>query len=162
MARLVASPIEVPVAERHEQLSPVRLCDPRALDATGQSFERHGQLSAIELFVQDGELQLLDGFKRLQAAPRMQWNSLRRCADVLPSTHATPRPLRSRSFRLVSATVVAYKSPNREKQRAQRRPTLGLSGTCAGPSRSGHQSMNELRPAPEEHRARVGAIRVAS
>ena len=54
------------------------------------------------------------------------------------------------------------KSPNREKQRAQRRPTLGLSGTCAGPPPSGHQSMSEHRPAPEEHHARVASSRVAS
>ena len=53
------------------------------------------------------------------------------------------------------------KWPNREKQRAQRRPTLGLSGTCAGPSPSGHQRMSEHRPAPEEHHASVGASRVA-
>ena len=54
------------------------------------------------------------------------------------------------------------KSLNREKQRAQRRPTLGLSGTCAGPSPSGHQSMSEHRPAPEEHQARGSAGSVAS
>lgn len=78
------------------------------------------------------------------------------------SLEMSPRQLRSRSFRLVSATTVAIKSPNREKQRAQRRPTLGLSGTCAGPSSSGHQRMSEHRPAPEEHHASVGASRVAS
>lgn len=54
------------------------------------------------------------------------------------------------------------KPPNREKQRAQRRPTLGLSGTCAGPSPSGHQRMIEHRPAPEEHHARVAADSAAS
>ncbi len=58
--------------------------------------------------------------------------------------------------------VWRIKSPNREKQGAQRRPTLGLSGTCAGPSPSGHQSMSEHRPAPAEHHARVAASRVAS
>jgi hypothetical protein len=52
--------------------------------------------------------------------------------------------------------------PNREKQRAQRRPTLGLSGTCAAPSPSGHQRMSEHRPAPEEHHARVAADSAAS
>ncbi len=91
MAKLVLSPIEVPVSELHEQLSSVRLCEPRALDAMGQSLERHGQLTAIEVFVQDGELQLLDGFKRLQAARRMQWSSLRAVCHELSAVEAIVR-----------------------------------------------------------------------
>jgi hypothetical protein len=62
MAKLTASAIEVSVSKLHDELGSVRLCDPQALEAMGQSLERHGQLTAVELFAQDGELQLLDGF----------------------------------------------------------------------------------------------------
>lgn len=72
-----AGPVEVSVSALHEQLASVRLCEPRAVDAIQLSLTRHGQLTPVEVFAQDGELQVLDGFKRLQAARRLGWKQLR-------------------------------------------------------------------------------------
>lgn len=91
MAKVAASPVEVSVSELHDKLSSVRLCEPRALDAMVQSLERHGQLCALEVFAQDGELQVLDGFKRLQAARRLQWTKLRAVRHELSVVEAIVR-----------------------------------------------------------------------
>lgn len=77
MATPSAGPIVVSVSELHEQLGSIRLCEPRAVDAIQQSLERHGQLTALEVFAESGVLQVYDGLKRLQAARRMQWEHLR-------------------------------------------------------------------------------------
>ena len=65
------------VCDLHEQLGSIRLCEPRALEAIEQSLERHGQLSALEVFAEEGVLQVYDGLKRLQAARRLHWQQLR-------------------------------------------------------------------------------------
>lgn len=70
-------PIEVSVSALHEKLASIRLCEPRAIDAVELSLQRHGQLTPVEVFAHDGELQVLDGFKRLQAARRLGWKQLR-------------------------------------------------------------------------------------
>ena len=77
MATPPPSPIVVSVCDLHEQLSSIRLCEPRAVDTIQQSLERHGQLTALEVFSEGGVLQVYDGLKRLQAARRMQWEQLR-------------------------------------------------------------------------------------
>lgn len=69
--------VEVSVSALHEQLASLRLCEPRAVDAIELSLTRHGQLTPVEVFAHDGELQVLDGFKRLQAARRLGWKQLR-------------------------------------------------------------------------------------
>lgn len=91
MAKPPASPVEVSVSELHDKLGAVRLCEPRTLDAIRQSLERHGQLTALEVFAQDGELQVLDGLKRLQAARRLQWTSLRVLRHELSGVEAIVR-----------------------------------------------------------------------
>ncbi len=91
MAKVPASPIEVSVSELHDKLGSVRLCEPRALDAIAQSLERHGQLTALEVFAQDGELQVLDGFKRLQAARRLRWTNLQVLRHDLSAVEAIVR-----------------------------------------------------------------------
>jgi ParB-like chromosome segregation protein Spo0J len=91
MAKVPANPVEVSVSELHDKLGSVRLCEPRALDAMEQSLERRGQLTALEVFTQDGELQVLDGLKRLQAARRLHWANLQVLHRELTAVEAIVR-----------------------------------------------------------------------
>ena len=91
MATPSASPFDVPVSELHEHLGSIRLREPRAVDAVQSSLQRHGQLMAVEVFAQDGELQVLDGFKRLHAARRLQWKQLRVQPNDLSAVEAKVR-----------------------------------------------------------------------
>lgn len=59
-----------------ERLASLRLCDAAALAAVRGSLERHGQLGALTLFVQNDELEILDGFKRVRAARALGWSTL--------------------------------------------------------------------------------------
>jgi len=71
MSRAQATPRrtrQVALADLGERLSSLRLCDDKALAVMRASLERHGQLSALTLYEQDGSLEILDGFKRLRAA----------------------------------------------------------------------------------------------
>lgn len=58
----------IEIAPLGERLAPLRLCDAVALATMRRSLERHGQLNALTLFVERGQLQILDGFKRVRAA----------------------------------------------------------------------------------------------
>jgi len=60
-----------------ERLAALRLCDPGALRAVKDSLARHGQLTAVGVFVEQGGIELLDGFKRLYAARSLGWSTLR-------------------------------------------------------------------------------------
>ena len=60
-----------------ERLGALRLCDAAALRAVQDSLARHGQLSPIGVFVEQGGLELLDGFKRMRAARALGWPTLR-------------------------------------------------------------------------------------
>ena len=66
----------VALAPLGERLAPLRLCDAAALAAVRSSLERHGQLSALTLFVHAGVLEILDGFKRVRAARALGWSTL--------------------------------------------------------------------------------------
>ena len=66
----------VEIAPLGERLAPLRLCDAGALAAVRGSFERHGQLSALTLFVQGDGLEIVDGFKRVRAARALGWSTL--------------------------------------------------------------------------------------
>ena len=68
--------LHVEIAPLGERLAPLRLCDAGALAAVRGSFERHGQLSALTLFVHGGGLEILDGFKRVRAARALGWSTL--------------------------------------------------------------------------------------
>lgn len=74
--RLHAS-VLVPLAALGERLGGLRLRDGSGLDAMQRSLARHGQLTAVVLFGHGGELEMLDGFKRLHAARALGWNELR-------------------------------------------------------------------------------------
>ncbi len=73
----------VDVSELGERLSALRLCDRAALAAMRRSLEEHGQLTTLVVFPQDGQLEVIDGFKRMRAARALGWRTLcARVADV--------------------------------------------------------------------------------
>lgn len=77
---------DVALADLGEQLSRLRLCEPAAVDAMEKSLARYGQLTAVIAFVPGGAPEIVDGFKRVQAARRLGWRELRvrRCnADAV-------------------------------------------------------------------------------
>jgi ParB-like chromosome segregation protein Spo0J len=60
-----------------ERLGALRLCAPEAVASMGRSLERHGQLSAVAVFMADDSVEIIDGFKRLRAARALGWSELR-------------------------------------------------------------------------------------
>jgi ParB/RepB/Spo0J family partition protein len=74
---------DVDLTELGEGLAALRLCDAAALEAMRRSLSRHGQLSPLCLFVERGQLEIIDGFKRVRAARALSLRTLRACvADV--------------------------------------------------------------------------------
>lgn len=74
---------DIDPAELGERLSALRLCDAAAIEATRRSLSRHGQLDAVSVFADGGQLEILDGFKRVRAARALGWPTIRaRVADV--------------------------------------------------------------------------------
>ena len=74
---------DIDLAELGDSLSALRLCDAAALEAMRRSLTRHGQLDAVCVFADRGQLELLDGFKRVRAARVLGWPTLRaRVVDV--------------------------------------------------------------------------------
>ena len=66
-----------------ERLSSLRLCDSAALVAMRRSLEEHGQLTALVLFAQGEQLEIIDGFKRARAARAIGWRTISaRLVDV--------------------------------------------------------------------------------
>lgn len=64
-------------------LSELRLREPDALRKLERSLRRHGQLEPIVVFSTQGQLQVLDGFKRVHVARELRWPQLcSRVADV--------------------------------------------------------------------------------
>jgi ParB/RepB/Spo0J family partition protein len=74
---------EIELAELGDSLSALRLCEAAALEAMRRSLLRHGQLDALSVFASAGQLEILDGFKRVRAARALGLRTLRaRVADV--------------------------------------------------------------------------------
>lgn len=67
----------VDLTELGSRLSALRLCEASALEAMRRSLARHGQLGALSVFVEAGQLEVLDGFKRVHAARTLGWPRLR-------------------------------------------------------------------------------------
>lgn len=77
---------DLELAELGDGLSALRLCDASAIEAMRRSFARHGQLDALSVFVTGGQLEIIDGFKRVHAARALAWRTLRaRVVDVDPA-----------------------------------------------------------------------------
>lgn len=68
---------DVAIADLGEQLSRLRLCEPDAVEAMEKSLARYGQLTAVVAFTPGGAPEVVDGFKRVQAARRLGWRELR-------------------------------------------------------------------------------------
>jgi ParB-like chromosome segregation protein Spo0J len=74
---------DLDLAELGDGLSALRLCEASSLEAMRRSLARHGQLDALSVFPAAGQLEILDGFKRVRAARALGWRTLRgRVADV--------------------------------------------------------------------------------
>jgi ParB/RepB/Spo0J family partition protein len=82
--QITASPEhDIELTQLGESLSALRLCDSSALEAMRRSLQRHGQLDALSVFTTEGQLEILDGFKRVRAARALGLRALRaRVADV--------------------------------------------------------------------------------
>ena len=72
-----ATAIEVAPEEVGEALLEVRLCVPEAQLQMRRSLSMLGQLTPLQVYREDGKLELIDGFKRLHAARAMSWPKLR-------------------------------------------------------------------------------------
>jgi ParB-like chromosome segregation protein Spo0J len=72
-----ATAIEVAPEEVGEALLEVRLCVPEAQLQMRRSLSMLGQLTPVQVYREDGKLELIDGFKRLHAARAMSWPKLR-------------------------------------------------------------------------------------
>lgn len=72
-----ATAIEVAPEEVGEALLEVRLCVPEAQLEMRRSLSMLGQLTPVQVYREDGKLELIDGFKRLHAARAMSWPRLR-------------------------------------------------------------------------------------
>lgn len=68
---------DLDLTELGDELAALRLCEAAALDAVKSSLQRHGQLDPLTVFVTEGHLEVIDGFKRLRAARALGWRTLR-------------------------------------------------------------------------------------
>jgi ParB-like chromosome segregation protein Spo0J len=66
----------VALSELAQRYRRYRLTDPPAEEAMAGSLRRWGQLSPVVACVRDQQLELVDGFKRLAAAPSLGWTTL--------------------------------------------------------------------------------------
>jgi len=66
----------VPIAELGTTLGRTRCPQPGQLSRMRQSLSRHGQLTPVICVEREGQLELVDGFKRRAAAAQMSWDSL--------------------------------------------------------------------------------------
>jgi ParB family chromosome partitioning protein len=86
-----SEPRTVSLAALGEQLSMLRVCDASQLVSMRRSLERHGQLTAVTLFVQGEQLEVIDGFKRVRAARALGWDELVACVDEVGVVEAKLR-----------------------------------------------------------------------
>jgi ParB-like chromosome segregation protein Spo0J len=66
----------VPLSCLGERYRRYRLADPAAEEALARSLLRYGQLAALTACRREGEVELLDGFKRRTAAAQLGWPTL--------------------------------------------------------------------------------------
>jgi ParB-like chromosome segregation protein Spo0J len=81
----------VAIATLGERLAPLRLCDAAALAAVRDSLARYGQLTALTLFGETDQLEILDGFKRVRAARALGWTRLLARIDDVDAIEAKLR-----------------------------------------------------------------------
>lgn len=76
--------VDIPLAELHETYASLRLPSPKMEEAIFASLQQYGQLAPLQCLQSPDGLIVIDGFKRLRAARRLDWPSLR--VMVLPTT----------------------------------------------------------------------------
>src|SRR4051812_43446119 len=81
----------VEIARLGERPSAPPVCDAEALTTVRRSLEQHGQLTALTLFTERGELEIIDGFKRVRAARALGWTTLLACVDDVSAVEAKLR-----------------------------------------------------------------------
>ncbi len=108
MVSLALKTRPVELAELGERLSGLRLCDARALRTMRRSLEKHGQLSALTLFIEEEQLQVLDGFKRVRAARALGWTRLLAHIDEVSGVEAKLRLAELHSGRGLSELEEAW------------------------------------------------------
>lgn len=81
----------VDLASLGQRLSALRLCDAASLTAMRRSLEQHGQLTALTLFGNHDQLEVLDGFKRARAARALGWRTLVARVDPVDTVEAKLR-----------------------------------------------------------------------
>lgn len=74
IATIEARPL--PLSQLGERYRRYRLADPSVEAAMARSLCAYGQLAPVTACWRDGQVELLDGFKRLSAASRVAWSSL--------------------------------------------------------------------------------------
>ena len=74
-----------------ERLSALRLSERAALATMRRSLEEHGQLTALVLFAEAEQLEIIDGFKRVRAARALGWQTLSARVVVVGSIEAKLR-----------------------------------------------------------------------
>jgi ParB-like chromosome segregation protein Spo0J len=79
----------VTITDLGERLARLRLCDPAAVETVRGSLTRHGQLTAMVVFEERDGLEVIDGFKRLQAARQLGWSELRVRQVTIDAASAT-------------------------------------------------------------------------
>jgi hypothetical protein len=106
-----------------ERLSGLRLCEPAALASVRRSLEQHGQLMPLLVFADAGELEVLDGFKRVRAARALGWSRLyARIDEVSPRVGMTVRAM----IHARTRSVYLYASRDSELSIAARWPAILL------------------------------------
>lgn len=83
--------LELEPAQLGERLASLRLRPPEAVREMERSLSRHGQLVAVVCWRHAGSIEIVDGFKRLIAARRLKWPTLR--AEVHEVTRAIAKLL---------------------------------------------------------------------
>lgn len=74
-----------------ESLMSLRLCSPAAQQQMQLSLSKLGQLTAVQVFRANSELQIIDGFKRVRAARELCWPTVRVEVQPLDSAGAKIR-----------------------------------------------------------------------
>jgi len=134
----------VPVEALGERLSALRLCEASAVARMQRSLSSVGQLFSIAVFpAEKGQIEVVDGFKRLRAARALGWSELRAHALAVDAAGAKVALSllhdRHGLTEIEEAWLVRslYREDHLSQPEIARRPTrAGCAGGCWWPRRS--------------------------
>ena len=116
----------VSLATLGEQLSMLRVCEAGQLVSMRRSLERHGQLTAITLFVKGEQLEVIDGFKRVRAARALGWDELVACVDEVSVVEAKLRLRELHEGRALSELEEAWLVRSLYREDRMSMPQIGV------------------------------------